>query len=102
MQRAFVTGASGFIGSNLVDRLLKSGLEVVGWDNYSTGQKVFLASAFKEAKFRFVQGDNLDHLALTEAMEGCDFVFSPGGKRGCPIWPGASQQRSPAKYYCYV
>src|SRR5271169_2912851 len=75
MQRAFVTGAAGFIGSNLVDRLLKSDLEVVGWDNYSTGQKVFLAGAFKEPKFRFVQGDNLDHSALTEAMEGCDFVF---------------------------
>jgi UDP-glucose 4-epimerase len=75
MQRAFVTGAAGFIGSNLVDRLLKSGIEVVGWDNYSTGQKVFLAGAFNEPKFRFVQGDNLKHSALTEAMEGCDFVF---------------------------
>ncbi len=75
MQRAFVTGAAGFIGSNLVDRLLKDGIEVVGWDNYSTGQRFFLASAFKEPKFRFVQGDNLDHSALTEAMGGCDFVF---------------------------
>jgi UDP-glucose 4-epimerase len=75
MERAFVTGAAGFIGSNLVDRLLKSSVEVVGWDNYSTGQKVFLAGALKEPKFRFVQGDNLDHSALTEAMEGCDFVF---------------------------
>jgi UDP-glucose 4-epimerase len=75
MERAFVTGAAGFIGSNLVDRLLKSGTEVVGWDNYSTGQKVFLDGAFKEPKFRFVQGDNLDHSALTKAMEGCDFVF---------------------------
>ena len=75
MQRAFVTGAAGFIGSNLVDRLLKDGIEVVGWDNYSTGQRLFLASAFKEPKFRFVQGDNLDHSALTEAMGGCDFVF---------------------------
>jgi UDP-glucose 4-epimerase len=75
MERAFVTGAAGFIGSNLVDRLLKSGTEVVGWDNYSTGQKVFLDGAFKEPKFRFVQGDNLDHSTLTKAMEGCDFVF---------------------------
>jgi UDP-glucose 4-epimerase len=75
MQCAFVTGAAGFIGSNLVDRLLKSGMRVVGWDNYSTGQKVFLADAFKEPRFGFVQGDNLDRSALTEAMEGCDFVF---------------------------
>ena len=75
MQHAFVTGAAGFIGSNLVDRLLKSGIEVVGWDNYSTGQKAFLAGAFNEPKFHFVQGDNLERPALIEAMEGCDFVF---------------------------
>lgn len=75
MQRAFVTGTAGFIGSNLVDRLLQSGVEVVGWDNYSTGQKDFLAGAIKQPKFRFVRGDNLDQSALTEAMDGCDFVF---------------------------
>ena len=75
MQRAFVTGAAGFIGSNLVDRLLQSGVEVVGWDNYSTGQEPFLAGAIKEPKFRFVRGDNLDQSALIQAMEGCDFVF---------------------------
>jgi UDP-glucose 4-epimerase len=34
-----------------------------------------LAGAIKEPKFRFVRGDNLDQSALTEAMEGCDFVF---------------------------
>jgi len=75
MQRAFVTGAAGFIGSNLVDRLLQSGVEVVGWDNYSTGQEPFLVGAIKEPKFRFVRGDNLDQSALIQAMEGCDFVF---------------------------
>jgi UDP-glucose 4-epimerase len=75
MQRAFVTGAGGFIGSNLVDRLLQSGVEVVGWDNYSTGQETFLAGAIKEPMFRFVRGDNLDQSALTGAMEGSDFVF---------------------------
>ena len=75
MQRAFVTGAAGFIGSNLVDRLLQSGVEVVGWDNYSTGQEAFLVSALKEPNFRRLRGDNLDDLALVEAMRGCDFVF---------------------------
>ena len=75
MKRAFVTGAAGFIGSNLVDRLLQSGVEVVGWDNYSTGQEAFLVSALKEPNFRHLRGDNLDDLALIEAMQGCDFVF---------------------------
>ena len=42
MQKAFVTGAAGFIGSNLVDRLLGDGVAVVGWDDFSTGQERFL------------------------------------------------------------
>jgi UDP-glucose 4-epimerase len=75
MRNAFVTGAAGFIGSNLVDRLLKAETEVVGWDNLSTGQEEFLRDARKSKQFRFVRGDNLDLPALTVAMAGCDFVF---------------------------
>jgi len=43
MQNIFVTGAAGFIGSNMVDRLLAEGKTVVGWDNFSTGQEPFIA-----------------------------------------------------------
>jgi UDP-glucose 4-epimerase len=75
MEIFFVTGAAGFIGSNLVDRLLRDGKSVVGWDNFSTGQKKFLAGATGNSQFKFVQGDNLDLPALTKAMAGCDIVF---------------------------
>jgi UDP-glucose 4-epimerase len=75
MQNVFVTGAAGFIGSNLVDRLLLSGTRVIGWDNLSTGQLSFLDGARKNTGFTFVQGDNLDLSALTTAMKGVDFVF---------------------------
>ena len=75
MEKIFITGASGFIGSTLVDRLLADGRSVVGWDNLSTGQERFLADAIKHKAFRLVRGDNLDLPALTKAMAGCDFVF---------------------------
>ena len=75
MKKAFVTGAAGFIGSNLVDRLLADGVAVVGWDNMSTGQERFVAGAGKSGAFSLVRGDNLDLPSLTRAMAGCDFVF---------------------------
>lgn len=75
MQRAFVTGAAGFIGSNLVDRLLSTGVTVIGWDNLSTGQERFLEGALRHPHFTLHRGDNLDLPALTRAMAGCDMVF---------------------------
>src|SRR5256714_7682475 len=71
----FVTGAAGFIGSNLVDRLLANGETVVGYDNLSTGKKGFLEPASANSKFRFVEGDLLGAAALTAAMQGAEFVF---------------------------
>ncbi len=73
--KALVTGAAGFIASNLVDRLLADGRTVVGWDNFSTGQRQFVEAALKNPRFKLVEGDNLDLPALTRAMAGCDFVF---------------------------
>ena len=71
----FVTGAAGFIGSNLVDRLLGEGHQVVGYDNFSTGQRSFLDSAAASPNFRLIEGDLLDTITLTEAMQGCDLVY---------------------------
>ncbi|MEI6393842.1 MAG: NAD-dependent epimerase/dehydratase family protein [Verrucomicrobiota bacterium] len=73
--RCFITGAAGFIGSNLADRLLADGKTVIGWDNFSTGQETFIADALKRPNFKLVRGDNLDLDALTKAMVGCDTVF---------------------------
>jgi UDP-glucose 4-epimerase len=75
MERAFITGAAGFIGSNLVDRLLGDSKMVIGWDDFSTGQPEFLQSAQANPKFKLIEGDCLDLPALTRAKAGCDFVF---------------------------
>lgn len=73
--RALVTGAAGFIGSNLVDRLLSRGDHVTGFDNLSTGRMEFLRGAMGSPRFRFQRGDVLDTAVLTSACEGADVVF---------------------------
>lgn len=73
--RFFVTGCAGFIGSNVTDRLLAGGHEVVGYDNLSTGQLGFLQHATGSERFMFVQADVLDTRSLTQAMRGAEFVF---------------------------
>jgi UDP-glucose 4-epimerase len=73
--RALVTGAAGFIGSSLTDRLLAEGHEVVGFDNFSTGQREFLEHASAAGGFQLIEGDLLNFDALAGAMRGIDFVF---------------------------
>jgi UDP-glucose 4-epimerase len=75
LERVFITGAAGFIGSTLADELLRRGKTVVGWDNFSTGQNEFLQRATTHPHFKLIRGDNLDLPALTAAMGGCDTVF---------------------------
>jgi UDP-glucose 4-epimerase len=72
--RVFVTGAAGFIGSHMVDRLLAAGHSVVGFDNMSTGQRRFLAGALGHPQFSFHQADLLDRTSLAQAMEGAELV----------------------------
>ncbi|MCV7216239.1 GDP-mannose 4,6-dehydratase [Mycobacterium crocinum] len=58
--QVLVTGAAGFIGSTLVDRLLADGHTVVGLDDLSRGRMENLAGASAEARFEFVEADIAD------------------------------------------
>jgi len=73
--KCFVTGAAGFIGSNLVDRLLALGHAVVGFDNFSTGQEQFLESARRHPAFQLVRGDLLQLDDTAGAMRVCELVY---------------------------
>jgi UDP-glucose 4-epimerase len=73
----FVTGGAGYIGSNLVDRLLHAGHTVTAYDNFSTGKERFLAQASASPRFALVRGDTLDLEGLTQALREAQasFVF---------------------------
>ncbi len=71
----FITGAAGFIASNLADYLLSQGHCVVGFDNFSTGQREFLKNANLNDNFKLIQGDILELNELKQAMRGSEFVF---------------------------
>ena len=58
-----------------MDRLLADGHEVVGYDNFSTGQETFLAGASASPRFTLCRADLLDRESLVEAVRGCDAVF---------------------------
>jgi UDP-N-acetylglucosamine 4-epimerase len=70
-----VTGAAGFIGSNLVERLLELGQSVVGLDNFATGKPENLADFRGDPRFRFVEGDVCDRDACLDALAGADVVL---------------------------
>ena len=75
MQKVLVTGAAGFIGSNLVDCLLANGFEVVGFDNLSTGSPRFLQDALSNPRYRLFEGDLLNPAEIGAAVAGVDTVF---------------------------
>ncbi len=73
--RCVVTGAAGFIGSNLVDRLLDEKHQVIGVDDLSTGSRRFLERALDHPSFAFHQRDLLDPAALDGVLGDADHVF---------------------------
>ncbi len=75
LEKVLVTGAAGFIGSNLTDRLLRQGCKVIGFDNFSTGRREFLENARTSTSFELWEGDLLNLAELKGALDGVDTVF---------------------------
>jgi UDP-N-acetylglucosamine 4-epimerase len=76
-----VTGVAGFIGSNLLEALLRANQAVVGLDNFSTGKQCNLDEVLqavtpaRRARFKFIHGDVSDLKACRQACGGVDYVL---------------------------
>jgi len=77
MKKAIVTGGAGFVGSNLVDKLIEQGVEVTILDNLSTGKKENI-----NPKAKFIECDisTASQVDLTFYINGADVVFHTAAK----------------------
>ncbi|BCO13068.1 UDP-GlkcNAc C4 epimerase WbpP [Aeromonas hydrophila] len=76
-----ITGVAGFIGSNLLEKLLKLNQKVIGLDNFETGHQHNLdevqsiVSTEQWARFFFINGDMRDYASCERAVKGVDYVL---------------------------
>ncbi len=72
-----ITGSAGFIGSNLVDRCLELGWNVVGLDNFATSSREMATNRMpnSKGKYTFVEGDINNLPLLCSVFKGCEVVF---------------------------
>jgi UDP-glucose 4-epimerase len=75
LDKVLVTGGAGFIGSHLVDELVKRGHELTVLDNLSTGNLENIRAHLNRGSFRFVKGDLRDRRAIREASKNVKSVF---------------------------
>jgi dTDP-glucose 4,6-dehydratase len=79
-----VTGGAGFIGSQIVDRLMAEGAHVRVIDDMSNGSKENLAQWKDDERFRLIMGDIRDSEEVNESLKDVDFVFHEAAKVSVP------------------
>ncbi|MGB9604744.1 MAG: UDP-glucuronic acid decarboxylase family protein, partial [Bryobacteraceae bacterium] len=79
--RFLVTGAAGFIGSHMCDRLLEEGHEVIAVDNLSTGSRANLEHLQGRPGFRFILHDVCEPLEIEEPLDGVLHLASPASPK---------------------
>jgi UDP-glucose 4-epimerase len=75
VDKVFITGGSGFIGSHICDILLEQSYKVTAFDNFSNGRREFTAHHLSNPNFKLIEGDCLDSDSIIQAMKGHDLVW---------------------------
>ena len=82
MANYLVTGGAGFIGSNIVEELVRRGEKVRVLDNFLTGKRENVAPFLK--RIELIEGDIRDRKILDKALQGIDFVLHQAALRSVP------------------
>src|SRR3982751_1047991 len=82
MTAYLVTGAAGFIGSNIIEELVRRGAQVRALDNLSTGRLSNIAHLLPHIEF--INGDITDAATLAHAMRGIDYVLHQAALASVP------------------
>ncbi|MEM3616449.1 MAG: NAD-dependent epimerase/dehydratase family protein [Candidatus Bathyarchaeia archaeon] len=75
LERVFITGGAGFIGSHLVDRICEMDQDIVVFDNLSSGAIENIKEWLDTPNFKFIRGDLLSPQEILKSIEGCEIVF---------------------------
>ncbi|MBN2724248.1 MAG: SDR family oxidoreductase [Deltaproteobacteria bacterium] len=79
-----VTGGAGFIGSNIVEKLLENDFTVRVVDNFSTGKRSNIEPFLSNSSFTLIEGDIRDEKTCMESCEGVDYILHQGALGSVP------------------
>ncbi len=77
MERVLISGAAGFLGSNLCNKFLKEGFEVIGMDNFITGSPKNLSSFIAHPNFSFINQDVSEYISIKGSLDYILHFASP-------------------------
>ena len=72
-----ITGAAGFLGSHLCDRFIGEGFQVIGIDNYITGDQKNIQHLFNHPNFEFIEHDITNHINIAQTIDYILHFASP-------------------------